>query len=139
YLVDNAGGFIFYAEEITTADPHLTDDQVNALIGEAPGTPLPAGKTKWQIVMETLNDELGPIPFAYGPWTDGQDPATAQITTANFEVVEPAMQPSANTPTPTPTVTLSPGPTATATATATVSPTPELDIYLYLPLLRRSE
>jgi hypothetical protein len=104
YLVDGAGGFVFYAEDTATADLHLTDDQVNALIGEAPGTPLPPGKTKWQIVMDVLDDDLVSIPFAYGPWPKGQDPATAQITAANFEVVEPATQPSSNTPTPTATV-----------------------------------
>ena len=69
---------------------HLTDDQVNALIGGSPGTPLPGDKTRWQVVIETLNWELEQIPFAYGPWTEGQDPSTAQVTTANFEVVEPA-------------------------------------------------
>ena len=51
YLVDNAGGFTFYAEDIHTADLHLADDEVNALIGESPGTPLPGDKTKWQIVI----------------------------------------------------------------------------------------
>jgi len=90
YLVDNAGGFTFYAEDIHTADLDLTDDEVNALIGQPPGTPLPAGKTKWQLVIEKLNEELEQIPFAYGPWTDGQDPRTAEITTSNFDVVAPA-------------------------------------------------
>ena len=90
YLVDNAGGFTFYAEDIHTANLHLTDDEVNALIGESSGTPLPGDKTKWQTVIETLNWELERIPFAYGPWIEGQNPATAQIATANFEVVEPA-------------------------------------------------
>ncbi len=90
YLVDGAAGFSFFAEDIHTANLHLTDDQVNELIGQPPGTPLPGGKTKWQIVIEKLNEELELIPFAYGPWVEGQNPATAQITTANFEVVEPA-------------------------------------------------
>jgi len=93
YVVDNAGGFTFYAEDIHTAVLHLTDDEVNALIGQPPGTPLPAGKTKWQVVIEKLNQDLEQIPFAYGPWTEGQDPATATITRANFEVVEPATRP----------------------------------------------
>ena len=92
YLVDGAGGFAFYAEEITTADLHLTDDQVNVLIGKPPGTPLSTRRTKWQTVMRVLNGDLMQIPFAYG--TIGQDPpATAQVITANFEVVEPATQP----------------------------------------------
>lgn len=93
YLVDNAGGFTFYAEDVHTAVLDLTDDQVNSLIGEASGTPLPSAKTKWQIVMETLDAELEQIPFAYGPWTEGQDPATATISSANFEVIEPATRP----------------------------------------------
>jgi hypothetical protein len=93
YLVDNAGGFTFNAEEISSAVLDLTNDQVNVLIGESPGTPLPANKTKWQIVMETLNEDLWEIPFACGPWTEGQDPAEAVITTANFEMVEPATIP----------------------------------------------
>lgn len=88
YLVDNAGGFTFYAEDIHTAVLHLADDQVNALIGQPAGTSLPAGKTKWQIVIETLNLELEQIPVAYGPWQEGQDPASAAIDTSNFEVVE---------------------------------------------------
>ncbi|HSR32659.1 MAG TPA: endo alpha-1,4 polygalactosaminidase, partial [Anaerolineae bacterium] len=93
YVVDNAGGFIFYAEDIHTADLHLADDEVNALIGEPLDTPLPPDKTRWQIVIEKLNEELEVIPFAYGPWTEGQDPATATIETANFEVVAPATRP----------------------------------------------
>jgi hypothetical protein len=90
YLVDNSGGFTFYAEDVHTAVLDLSDDQVNGLIGESPGTPLPPGKTRWQVVIEKLNEELEQIPFAYGPWTEDQVPATATITSANFEVVAPA-------------------------------------------------
>jgi len=90
YLVDNSGGFTFYAEDIHTAVLDLSDDQVNGLIGELPGTPLPVGKTRWQVVIEKLNEELEQIPFAHGPWAEGQVPATATITSANFEVVAPA-------------------------------------------------
>jgi hypothetical protein len=97
YLVDNSGGFTFYAEDIHTAVLHLTEDEVNALIGQPPGTPLPAGKTKWQIAIEKLNEELEQIPFAYGPWQEGQDPAEAQIEASNFEVVEPATRPVTGT------------------------------------------
>jgi len=89
YAVDNAGGLIFYAEDIHTADLSLSDEQVNALIGASPGAPFPGDETRWQIVIEALNQDLELIPFAYGPWTKGQDPATATITSANFEVVEP--------------------------------------------------
>jgi cysteinyl-tRNA synthetase len=93
YLVDNSGGFTFYAEDIHTAVLDLTDAEVNALIAAPPGAPLPAEKTKWQIVIEKLNQELEQIPFAYGPWQEGQNPADAEIDTANFEVVEPATRP----------------------------------------------
>jgi hypothetical protein len=93
YLVDNAGGFTFSAEEISTAVLDLTNAEVNGLIGQPSANPLPANKTKWQIVMETLNQDLWEMPFACGPWTEGQDPATAIITTTNFEVVEPATIP----------------------------------------------
>ena len=141
YLVDNAGGFIFYAEDVSTAVLHLTDDQVNLLIGQPAGTPLPAGKTKWQIVMETLDGEIVSIPFAYGPWPDGQDPATAQITTANFEVVEPATRPTGDTPTPTatgqppaatPTATVTPASTVPA---ASATPTSTATFFLRLPMI----
>jgi hypothetical protein len=88
YLVDGASGFTFYAEDIHTATLDMTDDEVNALIGQASGTPLPTGKTKWQIVIEKLNRDLEHIPIAYGPWQENQDPKTAMITTYNFEVVE---------------------------------------------------
>ena len=90
YLVDNSGAFSLTAEDIHTAVLHLTNDQVNALIGQSPGRPLPAGKTKWQVVIETLNQELENIPIAAGPRPPGQDPATATIDIANFEVVSPA-------------------------------------------------
>lgn len=89
YLVDNAGGFGFYAEDWHTAALNLTDDQVNALIGQPSGTPLPAGQTKWQIVLARLNQELEDIPFAYGTWQSAGDPAsTATVTTPNYEVIE---------------------------------------------------
>jgi hypothetical protein len=86
-VVDNAGGFTFYAEDIHTADLGLTDDRVNELVGRPLGTPLPPNKTKWQVVLETLNQELETVPFAYGP--ESADPAQATITTANFAVVTP--------------------------------------------------
>ena len=94
YAVDGADGFTFYAEDIHTANLHLSDDEVNALIGQPAGTPLPAGKTKWQIVIEQLNLDLEMIPFAYdASWQDGNDPATAVYDVANFEIVEPAAKP----------------------------------------------
>jgi len=86
-VVDNAGGFTFYAEDIHTADLHLTDDEVNELVGQPSGTSLPGNKTKWQVAIETLNTELEQIPIAYGG--EGQDPAAATFEIANFEVVAP--------------------------------------------------
>ena len=94
YAVDGADGFTFYAEDRHTANLNLTDDEVNALIGRPAGTPLPADRTKWQVVIEQLNLDLEMIPFAYdASWQDGDDPATAVYDIANFEVLEPATQP----------------------------------------------
>jgi hypothetical protein len=90
YLVDNAGGFTFYAEDVHTAVLHLPDDEINALIGEPAGTPLPENMTKWQIVMERLGVDLELIPLAISPGDDEPRPKTAKIEIANFEVVEPA-------------------------------------------------
>jgi hypothetical protein len=101
-LVDNAGGFVFYAEDVHSAPLHLNDDEINALIGRPLGTPLPPGETQWQIVVRKLNEELERIPFVHGPWTEGQDPATAMIATmANSEVVEPAAHLVTGSPQPT--------------------------------------
>jgi hypothetical protein len=94
YVVDNGGGFSFYAEDVHTAKVDLSDQQVNELIGAPVGSALPAGTNKWQILMETLNLELESIPLAYGPWEDGQDPTTATVSVSNFEVIEPARIPS---------------------------------------------
>ncbi len=92
-LVDNAGGFTFYAEDAHTAVLHLSDDEVNALIGQPPGTPLPPDLTKWQIVMEALGRDLELIPLAMSPGDEEPDPETAVIAISNFEVVEPARIP----------------------------------------------
>jgi hypothetical protein len=94
-VVDNAGGFTFYAEDVHSAVLHLDPDRVNELIGHPPGTALPPDVTRWQAVIETLNLELERIPFAYGPWVEGQDLSTAAVTTANYEVIEPAARPEA--------------------------------------------
>ena len=84
----------FAQDETPPPDETVTDDEVNALIGQPPGTPLPAGRTKWQVVMEQLNLDLEMIPIAYdASWQDGDDPATAVYDIANFEVVEPAARP----------------------------------------------
>ena len=93
YNVDNAGGFSFYAEDVHTAVLHLSDDEVNALIGQPPGTLLPEGMTKWEIVFEVLGNDLELIPFAVSPGDEEPDPETARIEASNFEVVEPAARP----------------------------------------------
>lgn len=93
YLVENAGGFTFYAEDAHTAVLHLSDDEVNALIGQPSGTPLPEGLTKWQIVMETLGNDLELIPIASSLGDEEPDPETAEIEIANFEAIEPARIP----------------------------------------------
>lgn len=91
YLVDGSGSLSFAAEDIHSANLQLSDDQVNALIGQPAGTPLASGQTKWRIVMERLDLDLEQIPVAYGPGS--QDPTTATFQTANLEVVEPATVP----------------------------------------------
>ncbi|MFQ5435402.1 MAG: hypothetical protein ACE5FD_11055, partial [Anaerolineae bacterium] len=93
YLVDNAGGFSFYAEDVHTAVLHLSADEVNALIGRPSGSPLPEDMTKWEMVLETLGNELERIPFAISPGDQEPDPKTAAIEVANFEVVAPAVVP----------------------------------------------
>jgi hypothetical protein len=92
-LVDNAGGFTFYAEDAHTAVLELSDDEVNVLIGQPPGTPLPPDLTKWQIVMEALGNDLELIPLAMSPGDEEPSPRTAEIEISNFEVVEPARIP----------------------------------------------
>jgi hypothetical protein len=89
YVVDTADGFSFFAEDIHTAVLELSDAQVNTLIGQPAGTPLPPDKTRWQVVIETLNQELTGIPFAAGPC----DGVATTVETANFHVVEPAAAP----------------------------------------------
>jgi len=94
YPVDGADGFSFYAEDVHSANLNLTDDEVNALIGQPAGSPLPEDWPKWEVVIEQLNLDLEMIPFAYdASWVDGDDPATAVYDIANFEVVEPAARP----------------------------------------------
>ncbi len=92
YLVDNAGGFVFAAEDVHTGLLDVTDDRVNELIGAAEGSALAADKTRWQIVMETvaLDLDVMPIPIAAGPWEDDEDPALAQVDHYNFELVDQA-------------------------------------------------
>ena len=90
YVVDNAGGLTFYAEDVHTAPLHLGDAQINALIGAPTDSSLSGEMTRWQIVLQALNRDLGRIPLAQGPWQEGQDPATATIALSNFEVVAPA-------------------------------------------------
>ncbi|MHC4093420.1 MAG: hypothetical protein ACYSVY_24635, partial [Planctomycetota bacterium] len=98
YIVENADGFSFYAEDIHTADLDLSDEEVNELIGQPSDTPLDPCKTKWQIVIEKLGNDLEPIPVASGAWWEygpgGNDPATATYGVANFEVVENATEPT---------------------------------------------
>ncbi len=85
YVIDNASGFTFYAEDIHTAALELDDDQLNQLIGVPVGTPLASDKTRWQLAMEALNLDLEGIPFAAGEC----DGASSAVSTANFEVVDP--------------------------------------------------
>ena len=90
YLVDNSGSFTFYAEDVHTGWLDVSADQVNQLIGAPAGTPLDPSKSKWKVVMDKLSLELESLPLAGGPWKEGDNPNTAQMTFSNFEVVTPA-------------------------------------------------
>jgi len=87
YIVDNAGGLIFYSEDISTANIDLADEKIMEL-ADLPGKTLPEDKTKWQILMEALNKDINEIPLAAGSWE--QDPEDAKMGTTNFEVIENA-------------------------------------------------
>ena len=93
YLVDNAGGFSFYAEDIYTAGLNMSDAEVNALIGHPAEAPFTEDQTKWQIVMEALYSEIEIIPLAISPGDETPNPRSALIEISNFEVVEPAPVP----------------------------------------------
>lgn len=86
------GGTI-YAEDIKTANLNLTTAEVNTLAGQAAGTPIPDGKTKWQVVLEKLNSDLESIPFASSIWKTGDPAATATASAYNFEVVDSPARP----------------------------------------------
>lgn len=87
YVVDNAGSFTFYAEDPVTARLTLDDGAVAELLGRPYDVPLPEGN-RWSLLVAEVNAAFELIPVAFGPWSDGQDPATATIEHANFEVVE---------------------------------------------------
>jgi hypothetical protein len=88
YVVDDADGFVLYAEDLHTATLDLTEDEVNQLIGRPAGTPLPDGVTAWQIIMDALAADFADIPFAFGDC----DGASSQVAIPNFEVVEPPFE-----------------------------------------------
>jgi hypothetical protein len=99
-VVDNDSSIGFYAEDVHSANLQLTDEQVNILIGNPPDTPLPAGLTKWQIVMGKLSEDLLIVPLGSGgdgPWWEYEGSARiagkATIGVSNFEVVTPAATP----------------------------------------------
>ncbi len=87
YLLDSSSDMTLLAEDYHSARLNISADRVNELIGNPPGSPLPASKTNWQIVMEKLSTDLRKIPLAEGPWPSGQDPSKATITTTNFEFI----------------------------------------------------
>ena len=71
----------------------LTDQGVNELIGKEVNTPIPPGKTDYQIIMEALITDIEDnwLSIGYGPWVEGMDPSTSTMDYANFEVISPAI------------------------------------------------
>jgi hypothetical protein len=83
YLVDVSKGFGFAAEDIWTAFLDLPNCQLAKLVDE-PLTDIETAlksKTKWNILMTKLTDQVSSIPFALGP------------KQGNFEVVDNARIP----------------------------------------------
>ncbi len=121
YVVGHAPTLTLYAEDVHTAVLDLAADDVNRLVGQPVGMPLPAGKTKWQTVVDRLQQDLSGIPFAQGTCAG----PSSVVVTANFEVVEPVADPHACTA---PAITgqpegatAPPGASVTLTVTATGS------------------
>ena len=93
YVVDNAGGFTFYAEDPQSARLELSDAQVNELMGRPAGTAFSGGESRWLALITALNNELEMIPLAYGP-SDWDDAESATVEQFNFEVVESVTPPA---------------------------------------------
>ena len=89
YLVDNSGGFTFYAEDRATGKLDIKPRTLNWYVRAPQGTPLPINKTAWQVLIEKVSDELSQIPIAYGNF-NGSNASTAIVTHNNFEVINPA-------------------------------------------------
>jgi hypothetical protein len=97
YLVDGGGGFAFGAEDQWTANLNLSLEELSDLVLlDVPTiTELLEKdcKTKWQILMEKLNDQLSWQLGANGP---SAIPFAASTTTGNFDIVENATVPNVN-------------------------------------------
>ncbi len=85
YLVDGSGAFSFYAEDYRTGNLNLDLSGFNTLCGRDTVEPLPPGKSQWQLLVETLNEEFFNIPFAV------QTTAGLQ---SNFDIIEDAIIPA---------------------------------------------
>ncbi|MCA9078971.1 MAG: hypothetical protein KDA58_00370 [Planctomycetaceae bacterium] len=64
YLVDGGKAFTFYAEDIHTAPYAASAPVVNRLAGRDESALIGANESRWEIVMQTLVDEIRKIPFA---------------------------------------------------------------------------
>ncbi|MCU0274201.1 MAG: hypothetical protein MUE34_13305, partial [Acidimicrobiales bacterium] len=119
YVVGDAPGLTLFTEDVHTAAPALTPEEVNLLVGQPAGSPLPTDRTPWQYILERLNQDLAQLPFAHGSCTG----TSSVVLTANFDVVTPAEDPN---PCTAPAITAEPedatvssGGSATLTVTAT--------------------
>lgn len=97
YLVDGGGGFGFSAEDQWTANLDISLEELSSLVLLDIQTTKKMleneGKTKWQILMEKLNDQL-----SNEIGTQGQTaiPFAASATQCNFDVIENAAIPDVN-------------------------------------------
>jgi len=85
YLVDGSGAFSFYAEDYRTGNLNLDLREFNTLSGRQIAEPLPNGKSQWQLLVETLDNELFTIPFAV---------RTVDGLQSNFDMIEDAVIPA---------------------------------------------
>jgi hypothetical protein len=97
YLVDGGEGFGFSAEDYHTAPLDLSESQIKELIGAEADSELPGDRTKWQVVIDKLNEQL-----SWELGGDGNHAISFSTKTddgtvlSNFDAIEDAALPDVN-------------------------------------------